>query len=256
MKGKGVLVTGGGSGIGYAVAKAFAREGANVHLCDREENLVNQLSENEPGLTAHLADAADEDAVNQLFDTVLEQLDNQLDVLVNNVGISGQNGPLETLDANDWSETLRVNVVSAFLCSKRAIPVMKQRNCGSIVNLSSTAGIQGYPLRTPYTASKWAIVGLTKTMAMELGTYGIRVNAICPGPVSGPRIDRVINAEAETLADTYQNVRAKYEKQVSMRCFVEAEDIAEMILFICSDKGAKISGQALAVDGHTESLAL
>ena len=255
MSNQNIIVTGGGTGIGLAIATAFAKQGDSVVICDRDTALVDKLNESEQQITGYVADAADEAAVNRLFDKALSKFKGKLDVLVNNVGIAGPNGPLETLDASEWSETVRVNLVSAFLCSKRAIPVMKEQRFGSIVNLSSTAGIQGYPLRSPYAASKWGIVGLTKTMAMELGAFGIRVNAICPGPVSGPRIDRVIAAEANTRGVEFQQIREKYENQVSMKTFVEAEDVAEMILFICSPEGAKISGQALAVDGHTETLA-
>ena len=133
-------------------------------------------------------------------------------------------------------------------------PISGDTSDGSIINLSSTAGLMGYPLRSPYAASKWAVIGLTKTLAMELGEFGIRVNAICPGAVDGPRMDAVINAEAQALGASPEAVRNGYLKQTSLRTFVTTRDIANMILFLCSEAGQKISGQAMTVDGHTEML--
>ncbi len=254
LNGKCALITGGGSGIGLAIARTFAAAGANVWVCDRNEQVLEDLRNAEIPVQGFVADVGQEADVNYLFDQVLQSSGNRLDILVNNAGISGPNGPLEDLELEDWEATLRVNVLSAFMCSRRALQVMKPQRSGSIVNLSSTAGIYGYPLRTPYAAAKWAIVGLTKSLAMEVGDFGIRVNAICPGAVSGPRMDRVIAAEAKTRQLSDQQVRAQIVSQTSMKCFVEAQDIAQMALFICSAAGAKISGQSLAVDGHTESL--
>ncbi len=254
LTGKTALVTGGGSGIGLAIARTFAAAGATAWICDKEQELIDDVKVADPQIKGIVADVGLESDVDRLFDAVLAESDGQLDILVNNAGIAGPNGPLETLDLSDWEATLRVNVLSAFLCSRRALEVMKRHRSGSIVNLSSSAGIYGYPLRTPYASAKWAIIGLTKSLAMEVGGYGIRVNAICPGPVSGPRIDRVIAAEAATRDVSEQQVREQFVRQISLKCFVEAEDIAQMALFVCSDLGARISGQALAVDGYTESL--
>jgi len=131
---------------------------------------------------------------------------------------------------------------------------MKASGGGSIVNISSSAAFFGYPLRSPYTASKWALIGLTKTWAMELGPHRIRVNAICPGSVKGQRIDTVIERDAQVQGVDAESVRRVYLEQTSLEIFVDAEDIANMALFLCSDLGATISGQALGVDGHTESL--
>jgi len=254
VSGKIALVTAGASGIGYAIAKLLSSKGAQVWICDIDERRVAQLSDGENPIRAIVGDVGDEDDVNRLFDHVLGQTQGQLDILVNNAGIAGPNGPLETLHPDDFNETLRINLLSAFLCTRKALPVMKKCRSGSIVNLSSTAGLYGFPLRTPYAAAKWGIIGLTKSLAMEAGAFGIRVNAICPGSVSGPRMDRVIADEASTRKIDEDDVRSQFVKQTSLRCFVEADDIAQMVMFICSDEGAKISGQALAVDGNTESL--
>ncbi len=255
LKGKTALITGGGSGIGLSIAQTFCAAGATVWVCDRDEKVIDSLHKTDPHIFGIVADVGHESDVDEMFDQMLARSNNHLDILVNNAGVAGPNGPLEELQLSDWEATLRVNVVSTFLCSRRALQVMKAQRSGSIVNLSSTAGTFGYPLRTPYASAKWAIVGLTKSLAMEVGQFGIRVNAICPGSVSGPRMDRVIAAEAHTRQLSEQQVHDQLVSQTSLKCFVEAEDIAQMALFICSPVGARISGQALAVDGNTESLA-
>ena len=256
LSGKTAIVTGGGSGLGLAIAKAFVSEGAVVCVCDRDKKLIKELKDTDPKIMGVVADVGVESDVNELFDSVLDNCKGQLDILVNNAGIAGPNGPMETTTLSDWEETLRVNVISTYLCTRRALAVMKNQKSGSIVNLSSTAGTHGYPLRTPYASAKWAIVGMTKSLAMEVGSYGIRVNAICPGAVSGPRMDRVMAAEAKTRNLSEQQIYDQLVSQTSLKTFVEVEDIAQMALFVCSDRGAKISGQTLAVDGHTESLSL
>jgi NAD(P)-dependent dehydrogenase (short-subunit alcohol dehydrogenase family) len=174
--------------------------------------------------------------------------------MVNNAGIAGPTAAIEDIAIEDWRRTLAIDLDGVFYCLRRAVPLLKQAGGGSIVNLSSTAGLFGFPQRAPYVASKWAIVGLTKTLAMELGPFGIRANAICPGPVEGPRIERVISAAAESQGVDPEVVRKGLTGNISMRTFVSAQDIANMALFVCTDLGRNISGQALAVDGHTESL--
>ena len=177
-----------------------------------------------------------------------------IDALVNNVGIAGPTAALEDVTPEDWERTLRVNVNSHFYCCKAVTPAMKAAGGGSIVHISSTAGFTGFPLRAPYTVSKWAVIGLARTLAMELGEFGIRVNAVCPGSVRGPRIERVIAAEAAAGGRPPEYVRDCYERQVSMRTFVDAVDVAETVSFLCSERAARISGQVLSVDGNTESL--
>ncbi len=253
LEGKRVVVTAAGEGIGKAIARAFLDAGARVHVCDVVEERLTAFQAEAAGLGATLADVADRAQVARLFDDALAHLGG-LDVLVNNAGIAGPTGPIETIDPDEWSRTIDVNLVGMFHCARLAVPRLKEAGGGSIVNLSSTAGIMGFPLRTPYAASKWGVVGLTKTLAMELGGFGIRVNAICPGPVSGERMERDIAAEAEARGVDAETVRESYLGQTSLHSFIDAQDIANMVLFVCSDAGAKISGQALAVDAHTESL--
>ena len=249
-----VLVTAGGSGIGLVIAEAFAAAGDHVHVCDVDRSRLEALSGSSAiGTTA--ADVSDPDEVAALFDDVQSELGG-LDVLVNNAGTAGPTGPVESLSFDDWRRTLAVNLDSQFLCTRHAVPMLKTAGGGSIVNISSTAGLHGYPLRAPYAAAKWGVIGLTKTLAMELGPHDIRVNAICPGSVDGERLDRVIAAEASARAVSEQQVRDGFLRQTSMRTFIDAGDVAALALFLCSDAGATISGQALAVDGHTEGLGM
>ncbi|MBW2175672.1 MAG: SDR family oxidoreductase, partial [Deltaproteobacteria bacterium] len=177
-----------------------------------------------------------------------------LDVLVNNAGIAGPTAPIEAVDPEDWDRTMAVNINGQFYCARKAVPLLKEAGGGSIINMSSSAGIMGYPFRSPYAASKWAVIGLTKTMAMELGEFNVRVNAVCPNAVEGPRMDAVIEAEAKVKGITEEEVYACLVQGTSMRTFVTAEDVSNMILFLCSDAGKRISGQALSVDGFTETL--
>lgn len=248
-----VIVTAAATGIGRAIAETLVNNGARVHICDISAERLAACQSALPSIGVTPADVADPTQVDRLFDEALAHLGG-LDVLVNNAGIAGPTGPVEELTPADWDRTISVNLNSQFYCARRAAPPLKAAGGGLIVNLSSAAGLFGYPLRTPYAASKWAVVGFTKSLAMELGEFGIRVNAICPGPVEGPRIDGVISARAQARGESFENMRLAYQRQNSLHTFIQAQDIANMVLFLCSAAGNKISGQALAVDGNTESL--
>ena len=194
-EGRRVIVTGGGAGIGRAIARAFLEEGARVHACDRDPTALEHLpGSTEDDLDGTVADVSSEADVVRLFEEAMDRLGG-LDVLVNNAGTAGPTGPVETLDLDGWRRTLAVNLDGLFLCARAAVPALRRAGGGSIVNLSSTAGLHGYPLRSPYATAKWGVIGFTRTLAMELGPAGIRVNAICPGSVRGDRIDRVIAAQ-------------------------------------------------------------
>lgn len=248
-----VIVTAAAGGIGRAIATTFLRQGGRVHICDVAADALASIANEFPGLGTTLADVADPTQVDRLFDEAVANLGG-LDVLVNNAGIAGPTGPVESLDVAAWDRTIAVNISSQFYCARRAVPLLKEAGGGLIANLASVAGLFGYPLRTPYAASKWAVVGFSKTLAMELGEDGIRVNAICPGLVEGPRIENVIRARAEAKGEEVAVTRDKYVRQNSMHTFVTAQEIADLILFLCSPAGRRISGQALALDGNTESL--
>jgi NAD(P)-dependent dehydrogenase (short-subunit alcohol dehydrogenase family) len=196
----------------------------------------------------HLANAADEEAMAQVF-----ALMGGLDVLCANAGIAGPTAQVEDVALEDWRSCVSVNLEGAFLAAKNAVPMMKSAGKGAIVLTSSTAGIYGYPNRAPYAAAKWAIIGLMKTLAMELGPFGIRANAICPGAVEGPRMEGVLAREAAAKGMTRDAVYDGYAEGTSMRSFVRAEDIADMAVFLGSEKARMVSGQVIAVDGHTEN---
>lgn len=251
-----VMVTAGAAGIGKAIATFFAREGALVHVVDIDRVAIGEIIEAtsaQPGLLVSEADVANEFAVKTVFAKQQQTFDG-VDTLVNCAGIKGPTGTVETLLLTDWQRCLEVNLQATFLCSKYAIPLLKKQGNGSIINLSSTAGWHGYPLRSPYAAAKWAVIGFTKSLAMELGPFGIRANAICPGCVNGDRMERVIAAEAAAKHLPTEQIRDAYTKSVSMRAFIEAEDIAETALFLASEAAAKISGQFISVDGHLENV--
>ena len=253
LQGKRALVTAAAAGIGRAIAAAFAEAGAHVHVCDIDPSALASFRTDHPGITTSMTDVSDIDAVDALFADVKQALGG-LDVLVNNAGIAGPTSPVEDIDPADWRRTIGVNLDSVFYCARRAVPMLKAAGGGSIVTLSSVAGRLGYPLRTPYSATKFAIVGITETLAMELGPHHIRVNCIQPGFVAGPRIDRVIAAKAAARGIPVEEQASEFLSRVSLREFVTAEDIANMALFLASDAGRHVSGQALSVCGNVEVL--
>ena len=253
LAGQRTLVTAGAAGIGRVIARHFIAAGARVFVCDVDKSaLATFLAEN-PGAAGTLADVADAAQVDALF-TATRQALGGLDILVNNAGIAGPTQKVEEIAIDAWDKTIAINLNGMFYCTRRFVPLLKASGGGSIVNLSSVAGRLGYPLRTPYAASKWAVVGLTKSLAMELGPDGIRVNCIQPGLVAGPRIDRVIQAKADAFGISYDEMKTRLLKTVSLRRMVTAEDVAETALFICSKAGASITGQALSVCGDHQVL--
>ncbi len=239
------VVTAGGSGIGKRIADRLRERGGDVFICDIDGEAI--------GAGGLMADVSQEGSVDAFIDAAVDNLGG-IDLLVNTAGIAGPTGPIEALTLADWRQCLSVTLDGTFLCSRRVTPMMKAQGSGLIVNFSSTAGMFGYPNRTPYATAKWGVIGLTKSLAMELGPSGIRVNAICPGAVSGERMDRVIASEAEASDRQPEEIQEIYQRSSSLRSFVSADDIANMLLFLASPAGAKISGQALAIDGHTEYL--
>jgi len=255
IRGKRVLVTAGASGIGRAIAELFAEGGADVLVCDIDKKALAAVSRSALSIGVEHADVAHEADVDKLFDAVSERFGG-IDVLVNNAGIAGPTGFLEEMSLADWRRCIEVNVDGGFLCLRHALPLMKAQKQGCVINISSTAGIMGYPRRTPYASAKWAIVGLTKSLAMEVGGFGIRVNAIAPGSVEGERMERVIQAEAKTHGHSEDYIRQNYLRMNSMRTFVSARDIAETAVFLASNAASKLSGQIISVDGHTETLAV
>lgn len=248
-----VLVTAGASGIGLAIAETLANAGARIHVCDISEQALETCATTHPDWKVSQCDVSNERKVTQLFSNVTKHFGG-LDVLVNNAGIAGPTGNIEDLSIDDWNETINVNLNGQFYCARLAVPLLKQSTNASLICLSSVAGRLGYAFRTPYSASKWAIVGLVKSLAIELGPHGVRVNALLPGIVEGPRIESVIAARADALEISYADMESQYLEQVSLRKMVTAQDVANQALYLCSFMGASISGQAISVCGNVEYL--
>lgn len=246
---KRVLITAGASGIGRAMAEAFDKAGARVWVVDVDGEALAACPVT---WQRDQLDVTDESAVRALFEGIGNRWGG-LDVLCANAGIAGPTALIEDVELEAWRRCVSVNLEGIFLFAKHAAPRMKAQRSGVITITSSTAGIFGYPNRAPYAASKWAVNGLMKTLAMELGPFGIRANSICPGAVEGPRMERVLAHEAAIKGTTRDAIYEGYAKGTSMRSFVTAEDIAATALFLASDSARFISGQILAVDGHTEN---
>lgn len=249
-----VLVTAGASGIGAAIARAFREAGSRVHVCDIDRAALDRLVASNPGITGSMADASVAADVDLVFDDVLASLGG-LDVLVSNVGIAGPTGPIDGIGAVDWERTIAVNLNSQYYFARRAVPLLRQSSANpSLIAMGSVAGRLGYALRTPYAASKWAIVGLVKSLAIELGPQGVRVNAILPGVVEGERIAGVIAARAAAAGVSVEAMRDEYLQKISLRRMVGADDVAALALFLCSPAARNLSGQAISVDGNVEYL--
>ncbi len=252
LKNKKIIISAGASGIGWAIAKVCLSKGATVFINDIDKKYLNKVKKhplNKKKLFAYECDASNENDVKNLFKQISKKT-KKIDSLINNVGIAGPTGTIEKLKSKDWEQTLKINVISHFYFTKLAIPMLKKNKGGSIINLSSGAGIMGFPLRSPYAASKWAVIGVTKTLAMELGKFKIRVNAICPGTIKGNRMVRVIKDKAKFLKVSKKSIEKDFVSMASMNCWIYEEDIGKLCSFLISTDGERISGQAIPVDGN------
>ncbi len=252
LNNKKIIISAGASGIGWATAKVCLSKGAYVYLCDIDNKSLNKIQKHplaNKKLFYYECDASDEDDVSNFFSKVNKKT-KKVDALINNVGVAGPTGTIEKLSSEDWEKTLKINVISHFYFAKLAIPMLKKNKGGSIINISSGAGIMGFPLRSPYAASKWAVIGLTKTLAMELGKFKIRVNAICPGTIKGDRMIRVIRDKAKFLKVSKKKIEKDFISMASMNCWINEEDIGKMCSYLISSDGEKISGQAIPIDGN------
>ena len=252
LNNKKIIISAGASGIGWATAKICLSKGAYVYLCDIDNKSLNKIKKHplaNKKLFYYECDASDEDDVSNFFSQVNRKT-KKVDALINNVGVAGPTGTIEKLSSEDWDKTLKINVISHFYFAKLAIPMLKKNKGGSIINISSGAGIMGFPLRSPYAASKWAVIGLTKTLAMELGKFKIRVNAICPGTIKGDRMIRVIRDKAKFLKVSKKKIEKDFISMASMNSWINEEDIGKMCSYLISSDGEKISGQAIPIDGN------
>ena len=247
------MVTAGASGIGKTIALAYKNEGCRIYTCDISDKFISSFKSDVPDVFIQKTDVGDFIDVKSFFSNVAQQVES-IDILINCAGVAGPTASLQDIDPEEWRRTIAVNLNGMFYSLKEAVPLLKKSPRASIINIASSASFFGFPLRSPYTAAKWAVIGLTKTLAMELGGEGIRVNAICPGSVSGDRIDQVIEADALKRGKSVEEIKELYVKQVSMKTFVEPEDVAHLALFLTSDYGRYVSGQAIGLDGHTEGL--
>jgi NAD(P)-dependent dehydrogenase (short-subunit alcohol dehydrogenase family) len=245
-----VLVTAGAAGIGRAIAEAFLEEGARVHVCDVDPAALGALP---PGLRGTPCDVADRDQVAALFAAALADLGG-LDVLVNNAGIAGPTGRVEEIHPEDWDRCLQVCLTGQFNCARLAIPHLRDSANASIVNLSSAAGKFGFALRAPYAAAKWGVIGFTRSLAIELGEAGIRVNAILPGLVAGDRQRRVLEAKAQQKGIPFAEMEALAFGYTSIKEYVTPRQLADQVLLLASPRGRTISGQAISIDGDTRML--
>jgi NAD(P)-dependent dehydrogenase (short-subunit alcohol dehydrogenase family) len=243
-----VLVTAGAAGIGRAIARTFLDHGARVHICDVDRAALDEARRLMPAVTQTVADVARLDDVERLFADVRRSLGG-LDVLVNNAGIAGPTARVEDIAPVDWDRCIAVDLNGMFYCTRLAMPMLKAAGGGSVINLSSVAGRLGFPMRAPYAAAKWGVVGFTKSLAIEAGPDGVRVNCLQPGNVEGERIDRVIDAKAKAFGISFDEQKQKLLDTVSLRTFVTADDIANMALFLATAAGKHISGQALSICG-------
>jgi len=248
-----VLVTAGAGGIGLVTAHRFKEEGAKVHVCDIDTSALEALAKSDPDITSTVCDVSKRADVDRLFKEALGALGG-LDVLVNNAGTAGPTGRVDEISVDDWDQCITINLTGAFNCARLAIPHLQKSKNASIVNFSSAAGRFGFPLRSPYAAAKWGIVGFTKSLSRELGPMGVRVNCILPGAVDGDRIRRVFSAKARARNQSMEDIQAEALSLCSVKELIKPEQLADMILFICSPRGRTVSGQALAIDGDMQAL--
>ncbi|RJG04159.1 SDR family oxidoreductase [Noviherbaspirillum sedimenti] len=246
------LITAGASGIGLAIAKVLADDGARVHIADINAQAVKEVTEADTRITGSVTDISDHDAVRRLFEDVMRELGG-LDTLVNNAGLAGPTAPVSEYDAAAWHAVINVNLNGTFYVTQQAIPLLKQSSQASIIIMSSLAGRFGYPNRAAYSTSKWGLVGLAKTLSLELGPCGITCNTIHPGAVDGPRLGSVFEGRAKASGRTVQEEADLALNNQSIKKFVDPADIAELVRFLSGKHARTISGQAFPIDGDSKS---
>jgi NAD(P)-dependent dehydrogenase (short-subunit alcohol dehydrogenase family) len=234
------------------MALRFAAEGALMVIAgptlETIEATAREVRERGGRALAALTDVADEASVEQMIAATLREF-GQIDVLVNNAGVIGPTAPVTKVSREQWDQVLAVNLTGAFLCARAALPYMIERASGSVINITSIAGLMGYALRSPYAVSKWGLIGLTRTLAEEVGRYNITVNAIAPGPVRGPRIEEVIRRRAAEMGRPFEDVERDYIEPTALKRMVEEDDIAATALFLASEEGRSITGETVTVSG-------
>lgn len=250
LENQSAIVTGGGRGIGKSIALALAREGANVLVSGRHAETLEQTASEIRRLgrraVAFVADVSQEQEVQEMVKSALREF-GLLNILVNNAGIVGPTAPITSVTREDWDQCLAVNLTSAFLCARAVLPGMIERRSGKIINISSVAGRMAYALRAPYAASKWGMIGLSRTLAQEVGPHNIQVNAVLPGPTAGERMQTVIDRRAEELGQSPVEVEKQYVEGTALKRMVDPAHVAATVLFLASSDGDSITGQAIEV---------
>ncbi len=251
LKDQVAIVTGGAKGMGKAVSLALANEGADVVVTARRLPPLEELAEEIRSIGRRsLAISSDITKWNEVSAMVEKTIDRfgKVDILVN---VAGVTGPLQTptweVKEEDWDHTLAVNLKGTFLCSKAVLKDMIRRRSGNIVNFAGTSGTRGYPYRSPYSCSKWAVIGFTRTLALEVGPYNIRVNAVSPGATEGGRMTRIMEYKAKLWGKNSDEVRQQYCNDTALKRFLQPQEIAAAVLFLVTD-GTGITGQAISVD--------
>jgi NAD(P)-dependent dehydrogenase (short-subunit alcohol dehydrogenase family) len=252
LKGKTAIITAGAAGIGRVIAERFINLGAQVCICDISDTALADARLALPSALVVKADISKSDDVAALYETFLER-HRSLDILVNNAGVSGPTKPVEDVTDDEWAFTMAVNVTGQFYMVRKAVPLFRAAGSGCVINLSSVAGRVGMPLRSAYTTSKYAVRGFTDVLAIELGEIGVRVNAILPGLVNGPRADRVMAEQAAANGMTLEAYMPFLLHNMSMHSHIEMVEIADMAAFLASDLAPHISGQSISVCGNFES---
>src|SRR3954452_23139533 len=246
-----VLVTAGASGIGREIVRAFAANGASVFVCDIDAKALNVLAGEITGLKIGICDVSKRADIERMVAECAQALAG-LDVLVNNAGISGPTAPVENMDPDEWERVMQVDLTGTFNVTRLAIPHLKKSQAGVIINMSSVAGRFGYANRSPYCTAKWGLIGFTKTLSIELGEYGIRANAILPGAVDGPRIQRVFEGRAKQSGQSLDEIKREALEVQSIKRLVDPRDIAALTVFLASDAAKSISGQMLPIDNDMQ----
>lgn len=247
-----VLVTAGAAGIGRAIVQAFAAAGAKLHVCDLDAAALTELRAQLPGVSTSVCDIGNRGAVESMVAEAAAALGG-IDVLINNAGISGPTASVEQMDPDAWESVLHVNLTGTFNVTRHSIPHLKRSPAGVILVMSSLAGRFGYPNRSPYATTKWGLIGFTKTLSRELGEFGIRVNAILPGAVEGPRMEHVLAGRAAASGRSVAEERGAALANQSIKHMVTPQDIAALAVFLASDAGRSISGQIVPIDGDSQS---
>lgn len=253
MEGLRAMISAGADGIGLEIARAFAREGARVHVCDVDEKALERLARTDPALGRSVCDVASRDQVARFFEEGIASLGG-LDCLVNNAGIAGPTGRVDEIDPAEWDRCVAVDLTGQFNCVRLAVPHLRRSTNASIMNISSLAGRLGFALRTPYASAKWGVVGLSRSLAIELGPDNIRVNALLPGIIAGDRQKRVLGAKAEARGISFEEMERVAFSHTSLKEYVTPQQLGDLVVFVASPRGRMISGQSLSVCGDTNML--